>query len=125
MCCGDEIKVEEPVTLLGWIAYYDNGQVFISTKTKPEALPEDGLQVLMQYERRNERVRRNIISGYDNYFYCEDPECGWYWGGNNDSIENIFLRYKPKVIIRGKWIHPVKSEKIVNKALAEPIEWKP
>jgi hypothetical protein len=81
--------------LLGWRAFYDGGRVFDSRETEWKDMPYDGVQVIVAYLERGER----IISGHDYYF-----KLGNLIGGNSDSLSTIRKRYPGASVKRGRWV---------------------
>ena len=68
----------------GWRVFYDGGRMFDSDSASWEALPDDGLQVVVVYLEQGER----ILSGHDYYFKAEGGI-----GGNSDSEASILFKF--------------------------------
>ena len=99
--------------IVGWIAYYADSSRYYSDETLWRALPDDGLQIVMLYQRDGNRAQ---LSGYDRYF-----KAGNLYAGNNDPPDDIKRRYEiaDEDIKRGKWVTGVELEAIGHMALEE------
>lgn len=108
-CCDEpiaEVNMPQPRTdakkfnVIGWKAWYVDGQWFTSRETKWEDLPDDGVAVVMLYF---EDGTRRIVED-DWYFKVEVDGKTLYgqdgWAGSRELIQQ---RYPGASVKRGKW----------------------
>lgn len=119
--CPPPSEQEYPV-VIGWRAWFDDGNVYDSTEHEWAELPDDGLLgvVLFESTRAPDGQRtRQIISSYDTYFEATDRLTGArFYGGNNDPVETVEARYLDTVCKRGRWA----STPTIHRVVAELAE---
>jgi hypothetical protein len=92
------------LTVVGWIARYDDGSVYSSKQTSFKDLPDDGVLVITVYYAGGNAEgnhRRNTMHNSDVYFSDGDQ----LFGHNNDPIEETEARYPGRTLHfkRGRW----------------------
>lgn len=116
--CPPPAEPEYPV-VVGWRAWFDDGEVYDSLATDWGDLPDDGIFGVLLFESTRapggERTRQ-MLSGYDTYFEATDRLTGTrFVAGNNDAAETVKERYVDAVVKRGRWA----STETVHRMLAE------
>lgn len=96
---------------LVWVAWYDNGEIFHSSNSVWEFLPDDGLQYLWV---KHGEVNRSLY-GNDYYFRAESSN-GYIFGSNNGPPSDIRERYQKPIIKRGRWMEQKAFDELVREA---------
>lgn len=98
------------MALVGWRAYFADGARYDSRGTAPEELPTDGVLGIVKYKPERTRAGkpyREILSGYDHYFWWRGE-----WFGNSDPSDEIERRYPGALILRGKWVTNAEMKRV-------------
>lgn len=102
--------------LVGWVCVYDDWdgeflKTLDSAQVEFEDLSSDGIQGFMKFFKDG---TKQIVTGYDYYFYVQHPNGDYVLSGNNHTIEDNEKRYPGLIIKRGKhttdeWAHLVNN----------------
>lgn len=93
----------EPPRVIGWKAYYADGNVYNSKDSKWGDIPDDGLVALLLFQSDVDRFGRPIRvirNGSDWYFSDGDQ----LFGSNSDPDYINQYRYPQCQFKRGKWV---------------------
>lgn len=88
----------------GWVCVYDDWsgeflKTLDSSQVEFKNLPDDGIQGFMKFFIDG---TKQIITGYDYYFYVKHPNGDYLISANNHCIEDNKRRYPGIIIKRGK-----------------------
>ncbi len=112
-----------PIGWKAWVADLDGEEVVYSSEIIAwDDLPNDGVQIVMIYERQlvnlSGRHYRVILSA-SSYFQYDLPSGVKMYNANEDTKSEINARYPGALIKRGKMIHPNDFERISHLAMAD------
>lgn len=112
--------------VIGWKAWFADGSLHVGTTRRDwEALPEDGLLIVMLYYDEftqgipDQRYRR-IVQGSDLYFVTDGP-ADLIFGQATDpeTSASILARYPGASVKRGRWTDDHTHAQIAAEAMAD------
>ena len=95
---------------LKWRIYYGDGSTFSSDDGDAKDAPTDGIQAVVQWDRR---CGRSVITGSDNYIFTDDQWVGTMGDGDRSHFRSKGLLHHGTIVGRDKY------DEIVNKALTD------
>ena len=125
MCCDESKSVDREAPyevaphIVGWRAWYANGQVYDSVSSGWESLPDDGVLVIKLYFNTEyvpgKRYSRAMM-GSDWYFRAAGSEDFVYGSCSEKEFESLHDRYKNAVSKRGIWVEEQKMYRVADAA---------
>lgn len=102
--------------VIGWRVWIDSNRIYDSREHTWKDVLNDGIILMYTYKAGG---YREGFSGHDHYFQAPHPE-GVIYGCNDDSTEEIEIRYPGAVIKKGKWV----PSEVMARIQKEAIEYK-
>lgn len=97
-----------------WIAFYDTGKRYDSDIFRPEDLPIDGTQWIVEFtvDRKGNKGKR-FVHGANYYAWTGDS---WASGNEADLRGWLRLRTRIPIVLYGRWTSDSNYEEIAEQA---------
>jgi hypothetical protein len=94
--------------VVGWVIFYDNTNSVTNKDCKPEDVPPDGVQWIVEYM---ESGGKRFVHGMDYYHWTGDS-----WAGGNLSDLEKWIRLLLPQIKFGRWTSDSNYQKVLDLA---------